>query len=437
MTKVNKFNLHDLEKDIFKAFLQSKKIWIQFESHIESNFFTNKADQFLFQIFKKYWSKYKHLPTKNQCLTFLKKAEGLTNSKITANDISKIESIYDSLSTNPLMEHELEHLSMEMRKFIKRNKLEIALFESAANIADEDKYDEIEAKIKEAVMWKDDVDLGISIFNNIDQRYNKLEEIYKNVIKTPWAQLNDALGGGLFEKEIYCIIAPSGVGKSIALSNIATYVYSKLQKKVVYISLELSEARLGQRIDVSITGIKMGEIIQQRDKVKEYWKKLIKNNPGDLRIKEFPTSSVSSKIIENYIYSLSIYENFKPDLIIIDYADILLPNEEDKKAGSYINAGRVVEQMRALGYIYECPVLTATQSNRGGYNIDIADFNETHIGESMKKLFTLDTLIVLNSTDSQRMVGEADMKILKCRNGAKNSIINFSIKYEYFRLEEM
>jgi len=435
--KVKRLNMHELEKDIFQAFLQSKKVWITFEQHIESAFFTKKIDQLMFTIFQKYWTKHKHLPTKNQCITFLKKLEGNPGAKISITDIENTQKIFDRIQTNPLVDHEIQHISDELKAFIKRSKLEKALYESAADIEDETKFPEIESKIKEAILWKEDVSLGVSIAKDIDKRYDELERIYTNVIKTPWPQLNASLGGGLFEKEIACIIAPSGVGKSIVLSNVATHVFSKLQKKVVYISLELSEARLGQRLDVSMTNIKMAQIVKEREAVKKYWYNIMKDNPGELRMKEFPTSSVNSRDIENYLYTLEIYEGFKPDIIIIDYADILNPNEEDKKGGSYINAGRVVEQMRGLGYIYSCPILTATQSNRGGYNIEIGDFNEVHIGESMKKLFTLDSLIVLNSTDAQRLVGEADMKLLKCRNGVKNSIINFTVKYEYFRLEEM
>ncbi len=430
---MTKFNLHDIENDLILSFLQSKKLWITFSEDVQSDFFQSKINSLLFKIFQKYWQKYKNLPSKNQTLTFLKKLEAKESSGLNASDLSYVENIY---AREPLVDHELDFLYDEIKKFIKRNKLENALYQSATEITDEEKYEEIEKRIKEAIFWKDEVDVGNLVNKNITERYNELQSIYENVIKTPWSQLNAGLGGGLFAKEIACFIAASGVGKSVALSNLATHAYLKLKKNVAYITLEMSSARICQRMDVSITKLKMSDIIKKQDVVKAKWEELTVGNNANLYVKEFPTSTISAANIEKYFHTLKLYEGWSPDLIVVDYADILLPRSKSKDASTYITGGAVMEELRGLTFLYNCPLVTATQTNRGGYNIDINDFNESHVGESMKKLFTLDTLIVINSTDSQRMARQGDMKILKTRNGVKGQIIPINITYEHFLIEE-
>ena len=127
-----------------------------------------------------------------------------------------------------------------------------------------------------------------------------------------------------------------------------------------------------------------------------------------------------------------MYTGFQPDFIIIDYADLILPNSM-KRTGLYQDGGEVFEQLRGLAYEYKVPVLTATQLGRTAIELPPDEVNESHISESQKKMNTCDNIIGIIATSTMRAMGQATFKTLKARNGIKDMILPKTISYSNFK----
>jgi len=167
----------------------------------------------------------------------------------------------------------------------------------------------------------------------------------------------------LYNKELTLVVGSSSVGKSIALDNCASHAWDE-GLNVVLITLELSEIRKAQRIDAAALNIQAQEIKNNKDKVINYYEN--KKNNNRLFIKEFPTNSINSNQIMNYLYQLELYEGLKMygggpnaiNLLVVDYLDLLLPN--DKKIRSdYESQGTIGAELRAVGQELDLPVLSA------------------------------------------------------------------------------
>lgn len=199
------------------------------------------------------------------------------------------------------------------------------------------------------------------------------------------------------------------------------------------ISLELSEEMKGLRMDAHYTKLQIHELLNNQSKVLDHYSKI----QGDKRliIKEFPTSSINSRKISNYINRLQMYSGFKPDIILVDYADILLPNS-NKKDSMYTAGGEVFEQLRGIAYEFEVPVVTATQFNRNYNDKPPEEVTEFDISESSKKMMTADNMIAIVATPGMRSQGQAAFKTLKARIGQKDVIVPMRVSYEHFTFEE-
>ena len=267
-----------------------------------------------------------------------------------------IQYIYDK--NGKIEKHEIKSLDDEISKFIRETKMEFAILESV-ELLKENKFDEIETRIRDAVAWNHKIDLGVHIAE-VERRYEKVDDLYQNVITTPWPRIDTILGGGIFQKTLTIIAAASSVGKSIALDQLAFHIWEKLKKNVVMITLEVSEVRKSMRMDSYGTQIPINEIRAQRDKVFKYYEQR-NDYKNKLFIKEFPTSSINTTHIEQYLYHLELFAGLYPEdigAILIDYGDIMLPKQ--KRLGkTYDDQGNTFENMRSMSQEYGAPVISA------------------------------------------------------------------------------
>lgn len=416
--------IDNIEELILPTFLQDRKSWITFKDHLDPSFFKQEEYSTLFKIFKLYFDKYKTFPT--QRIVF-----DIIHRKNFSDSLKKyVENVYNS---KKLELSEINYIFDECAKFIKNNKIKNAILSSIEPLEKED-YNVIEKSIKDAVNWNHNIDLGTKI-SDVHKRFEDLNKLVDGVIPSPWKALNSFIGGGFYAKELTIFAASSSVGKSIALDNIALYSWMK-GFNVVLITLELSETRKGQRIDAAATQTKIQDIIYREDEVVKFYKQFDKRKNG-LWIKEFPTSSVSTKEIERYLHNLYIYDGLeKPDILIVDYLDILLPNI--KRVGStYIDQGVVGENLRAIGQELYIPVVTASQFNRGNIGITIDDLTEGFLADSFKKMFSADCLIGMVASPEDRINNRINLKALKNRNGPKDVIFPLNIYYEQLRMSDI
>jgi replicative DNA helicase len=414
------------EEDIVKALVQNREKIATFIDELKSDYFNSNDLRIIFKVIKTYFIKYKNPPKKNITISLI---NALANSKTppTANTYQLVETLYE---TYEFTDDELEYIHDQIIIFIKTRMYRDVMIEGINKIDDPESFEEINDKLRQAVLWRMEENFGTDIMK-VGERYAKQKELLKDYIPFPWPDLNKVIGGGLFPKTLSTFAAASSVGKSIALDQTAFYVWSQLKKNVVVISLELSEEIKGLRIDAQFTGLKIEELVKNEDKVIEAYKSL-EVDDKKLIIKEYPASSINTIKISHFISRLEMYTGFQPDFIIIDYADLILPNSM-KRTGLYQDGGEVFEQLRGLAYEYKVPVLTATQLGRTAIELPPDEVNESHISESQKKMNTCDNIIGIIATSTMRAMGQATFKTLKARNGIKDMILPKTISYSNFK----
>ena len=420
--------IENLEQTLLSAFLQDRKLWVTMYDHINPSYFRNEFHGKIFKIFKVYFNKYKELPTKEQVLN-LSFRGGFYNDVETL--IHKIYAVQ-----NTLQQHEIEYLYQECNKFIKEQKIKDAILKSV-DLLQNNKYHEIEEIIKHAVQWNNDIKLG-TLINDAATRYTQLEELYSNIIPWPWQRLQ-ALSEGMLQKQLYIVISSSSVGKSIFLDNVAFYSWFHLHKNVVSITMELSELKKCQRMDAYGLQIPMKELRLNKEKIIKFYETNQRKNR--LFVKEFPTMGATvEKDFKAYLYNLELYAGLHPediDLIVVDYGDIVRPRRFT--GNMYMDSGSVFESLRALAIEYNCPVLTASQTNRSvsKESMTAEEVTEGVLADSFKKLMIADWMLALVNTPEERARGIINFKILKDREGQKDVIIPMKIEYPQLRIYDV
>jgi len=177
---------------------------------------------------------------------------------------------------------------------------------------------------------------------------------------------------------------------------------------VVHYTLELQDTVVGNRYDSCISEIPLGDLFHNKKQV--MYK--IKDIPGQLIIKEYPTKSASTETIKNHIERLR-KKGIEPDMIIMDYADLLRPTRSSKEKRYDLES--TYEELRAIAQIYKCPVWTASQTNRSGLNAEVITMEA--ISEAFNKCFVADFICSLSRTVQDKQSNKGRMFIAKNRNG--------------------
>jgi replicative DNA helicase len=294
--------------------------------------------------------------------------------------------------------------------------------------------EEVEALVKKALLINRDINTGQNYFNSLKERweriFNKKEE---NKYKTFLPAINKSLEGGMGCKELAMVVAPPGVGKSLFLVNQG--VHSLMEgRKVLYISLEMSEDKIAQRFDSVMTLIPQFKLKDPTSQlsVKERLELFQKQFDGQLVIKEFPTGQASINTIRNLMVQLQNYEDFTPDLLIVDYLELMRPTRDVQQ--EYHAQQRVAEELRGLGMEYNMLIWTATQTNRQGRMVKV--ITDAELGDSYGKIRTCDFAMSLNQTEEEFDMGKMRAYVIKSRNGRPRFTVPMQIDYGTLRMAE-
>ena len=229
----------------------------------------------------------------------------------------------------------------------------------------------------------------------------------RNPISTGWDKINSITQGGLGVGELGVVIAPTGVGKSMVLVHLGAEAL-KEGKTVVHYTLELGDTVVASRYDSCITGIGLSDLYGRKDDIYEQ----VQEVPGRLIVKEYPTKTATTGTITNHLEKL-IARGINPDVVIIDYGDLLRPIDKRKEKRNELES--IYEEMRALAQIYGCPVWTASQTNRSGLNAEVITMES--ISEAFNKCFVADFICTISRTIEDKNTNEGRMFVAKNRNG--------------------
>ena len=367
---------------------------------LKEEYFTSEAHKTIWLEIRKLFNKYNAPPTYEILKTEISQYPEGELKESTINVLLDIET--------KVNRQEIEYAKDKSLEFCKNQSMKGAILQSV-ELLKEGKFEEIQKTIEDSLKISTEQNMGHDYFDSFKSR----QQVHSRVTVPTGFPLLDAtevLDGGLGSGELGVVMAPTGGGKSFFLVNLG-YGALAAGKNVVHYTFELSENHVGKRYDSRITGIPTKEL---RSRMVEAEAQLVRFNGGQLFIKEYPPKVATINTVKFHMGRL-LSNGFKPDLIIIDYGDLMRSRRGyDQKR---FELESIFEDLRALSMEMKAPIWTATQSNREGFNDDIITIDK--VGEAINKAMVVDFF----GTFSQRK-----FHIGKNRMGQAN--VNYNIVME-------
>jgi replicative DNA helicase len=226
---------------------------------------------------------------------------------------------------------------------------------------------------------------------------------------------NKITNGGLPNKTLNICLAGTGVGKSLFMCHMAAGALSQ-NKNVLYITLEMAEERIAERIDANLMNVNIHELKDlSRSMFENRMTKIRAKTEGRLIVKEYPTASAHTGHFKALLNELQLKRNFRPDIIFIDYLNICSSSRFKASSGvnSYTLIKGIAEELRGLAVEFDLPIVSATQTTRGGYANSDVELTDT--SESFGLPATADLMFALISTEELEKMGQLMVKQLKNR----------------------
>ncbi len=386
------------QENLCQLMLDDRPFCDQVSEVIDTSFFELKYLQVFIEVLLAYREKYRSHPNHEIMMTELK--SGMQNQdKVVADQVRHFYArIYNSEGVQ-----EAEYVKDKAIDFCRKQTLKGAMMKSV-KLLKSSSFDEISKVIEDAMKLGTDNNFGHDYHVDALKRFQR---IHRSPVSTGWERIDDIVKGGLGKNELGVVIAPTGAGKSMVLVHLAAEALKK-GKTVVYYTLELKDTVVGGRFDSALTKVPLNDLLDQQDLIMD----MIKDVEGTLIIKEYPTKSASVQTIRGHVDRL-IKKGMKPDMILVDYADLLRPTRSTGEKRHELE--ETYESLRALAQIYEMPVWTASQTNRGGLNAEVITMEA--ISEAFNKCFVADFIFSLSRTVTDKQANKGRIFIAKNRNG--------------------
>ena len=298
---------------------------------------------------------------------------------------------------------DIEYIKEASLDFCRKQNLKEAMLKSV-NLLQSCSFDEISKVINDSLKLGSETDFGHDFIADFEERYKPK---HRRPVTTGWKDIDGLCGGGLGQKEMGVVIAPTGAGKSMVLVHLGVQAL-KEEKVVVHYTLELPDTVIGNRYDSCITGYPLSNL----PNFKEDIYKQISQIDGKLIVKEYPTKSASTNTIRAHLSRL-IKRGIKPGMIIVDYADLLRPVVIRKEKRNELES--IYEELRAIASEFKCALWTASQTNRSGLNAEVITMEQ--ISEAFNKCFVADFIFSISRTIKDKNANTGRIFIAKNRNG--------------------
>ena len=398
-----------LEQTILKNLIQNEEFTRKTLPYIKSEFFSERDEEFLFKQIREYFLKYQTSPTPEALIIDIDEKDDV-DQQLLSDTMVLIRDIKEDVSDTPD-----EWLIDSTEKWCKDRAVYNGVMNSIAIIQDKQGHQgEIPDILREALSVSFDSNIGHDFIEDWDSRY---EFMHREEERIPFdlELMNKITKGGLPNKTLNIVMAGTGVGKSLFMCHCASS--SLLQgKNVLYITMEMAEEKIAERIDPNLLDISLNEL-QDLPKLM-YEKKITRireKTKGKLIIKEYPTATAHSGHIRHLLQELDLKRDFKPDMIFIDYLNIC--SSFRVRPGSNVNTysyiKSIAEELRGLAVEFDVPIMSATQTNRTGFVSTDVGLEDT--SESFGLPATADFMFALISTEDMQELDQVMVKQLKNR----------------------
>lgn len=398
-----------IEKVIFNNLVKNETYTRKVIPFLKREYFHDRIDSIVFELLNEFIMEYNVLPTKDTLIISLGKKKNIQQDEY-GKTLNIVETIFEESE-----DCSLDWLLDETETFCKEKAVYNAIMNSI-NIIDGKEQTPTTAIpdiLTKALAVSFDTHIGHDYIEDYQKRY---EFYHKVEQKIPFdlEVFNEITSGGIVPKTLSIVMAGTGVGKSLFLCHYAASCL-KQHKNVLYITCEMSEEKIAERIDANVLDVAINDI---HDLPLSVYEKKIKNACADMKgkliIKEYPTSTANANHFRFLLDELSIKKKFKPDIIFIDYLNICASSRiKGGKVNSYEYIKAIAEEIRGIAVEYNVPVFTATQTNREGFANTDPDLTNT--SESFGLPMTADFMFALISTDELEENNNIMVKQLKNR----------------------
>lgn len=377
---------------------------------LKKEYFQDVNDKILFEIIENYVMKYNRFPTKEAMAIDLSAMTGINDDQV-----KTIAKTIEQLDYDP--KTELDWIVDKTEKFVQERSVYNAIMQSIQILDNKDGKNgkgAIPQILSDALAISFDTNIGHNFLDDADSRYEfyhrKEEKIAFNL-----DYMNRITKGGLSKKTLNVLMASTGGGKSLFMCHCAAGNLLD-GKNVLYITMEMAEERIAERIDANLMNVTMDELGEMNKETYDRKLARVKNKTtGKLIIKEYPTASAGSANFRHLINELKLKKNFVPDIIYVDYLNICASSrmKYGSNVNTYMYVKAIAEELRGLAVEFNVPIVSATQTNREGFNN--SDIDMTNTSESIGLPATCDLMLGLITSEELEGLGQLMVKQLKNR----------------------
>lgn len=413
---MSRLDLDEYENILIYKSLTDSGYLASIADFVKPEFFKNKAIASIFEIIKDFSEKRNKLPTVTEIKTYLVDEEQKVSFRTLVQSFNSIDK---DLDKDELYENTERFLK---EKAVYHTMLNVAEDVASGKVDTSDVLQKFEGSCNISLV----TDLGYDMFEDIDHLIDDLNS-EKRYIPSKWEWLDECLGGGFLEsgKSLYVFAGETNIGKSIFLGNIAHNI-SQQGKNVLLITLEMAELLYAQRICTNVTKIPMRELKLNGPTIRH----AVKQEEGKIFIKEFPPSTITPNQLKAFIKKFG-EQGIKLDAIVLDYLNLL---NSPIGSNSYERVKYVTEQVRAMSYLFDCPIISATQLNRSGFDQDNPDLNT--VSESIGLAATADCIVSIYQSEEDREMEIIRLGMMKNRFGVRGTTQAMRIDYNTLSIEQ-
>jgi len=398
-----------IEKVILRNLVYNEEYLRKVLPFIEPDYFNDRNERVVFEHITKYAAEYNSLITKEVLQIEIEDRRDITQDEV--------KNIYGTINELEDIECDFEWLSDTTEKWCRDRAIYLALMESikiADGQDDKKNRDAIPTILSDALSVSFNRNVGHDYLEDYEERY-ELYNRKESRIQFDLEYFNKITKGGLPNKTLNIALAGTGVGKSLFMCHHASSVLLE-GKNVLYITLEMAEEKIAERIDANLLNVNIQEIVDLPKPIFEgKVTNLAKKTQGSLIIKEYPTASAHSGHFKALLNELALKKSFTPDIIFIDYLNICASSRyrTNNNVNSYSYIKAIAEELRGLAVEANVPIVSATQTTRSGYGSSDVDLTDT--SESFGLPATADLMFALISTEELETLNQIMVKQLKNR----------------------
>ncbi len=401
-----------LEQTILKNLIYNEEFLRKVLPFIKEEYFTDRTDRAIFNEISKFTEAYNSTPTIEAIELAIKEKRNLSD-----DEVEKCESCLQEIVKTKHEESKIDWLVDKTEEFCQEKAIYNAVLGSISILDGKDKTQDkgsIPKLLSDALAISFDSSVGHDYMEDSDARY---EFYHRTEERIPFDLefFNKITKGGLPNKTLNIALAGTGVGKSLFMCHVGAGCMVQ-GKNVLYITMEMSEEKIAERIDANLLNVTVDDLVNlPKDLYDKKIERLREKTVGKLIIKEYPTASASSTHFRTLLNELNLKKSFVPDIIFIDYLNICCSARI--KAGANVNSytyvKAIAEELRGLAVEFGVPIVSATQTTRGGFTSSDPGLEDT--SESFGLPATADLMFALISSEELEELGQIMVKQLKNR----------------------